>query len=97
MENASVTISLGEILWILGFIAAAISTWYALKKIPFFSHEKRIHRLEEMAEENAELVTLIGKGVKCLLTNARTGNCIDKIKTAEEEMEKFLFDNRGAK
>lgn len=97
MPDAVVTISLSDILWLAGFITATIGAWYALKKLPFFSHEKRIQRLEEMADENAELVTLIGKGVKCLLTNARTGNCVDKIKTAEDEMEKFLFDNRGVK
>lgn len=110
MKDAVVTIALSDVLWIAGFIATVAGAWIIIKKIPFFSHEqrlkkleetplhtheKRIQRLEEIAEDNAELVTLIGKGVKCLLTNARTGDCIDKIQKAEEEMEKFLFDNRG--
>lgn len=92
MKDAVVTIALSDVLWIAGFIATIAGAWYTIKKIPFFTHEKRIQHLEEIVEESTELNKLLCRGVKCLLTNARTGDCKDKIQKAEEEMEQFLID-----
>lgn len=92
MQNAVVTISLSDVLWLAGFVVTVLGAWVAIKKVPFFTYEKRIQRLEEISEENTELNRLLCRGIKCLLTNARTGNCIDSIKKTEEEIDQFLID-----
>lgn len=107
MQDMVLKITLSDILWAAGFVTALLGAWYAIRKISFFSHEKRlkaleeiplkthesrIQSLEESAKENSELNKLLCRGIKCLLTNVRTGDCIDNIKKTEEDIDRFLIE-----
>ena len=99
MEN--VTISLGNVLWFLGFVVTfggAIAVFSRLFS-PFKELKARVDKLEayQNTDHNAlkTLETGNEKICKCILAitdHELTGNSVEKLKRAKDEMQDYLIE-----
>lgn len=95
------TITSGQILWFLGFVASVWTAWKIVKELKKPSDDLRSdvdrhevllkkfdHRMKEVEESNKMIL-------QCLLVIINhdiTGNGIDKMKTARDELQDYLIN-----
>ncbi len=99
MEN--VTISFGNILWFLGFVVtlggaiAVFSRFFA----PFKELKARVDKLEAYQNKDHSTLKTLETGnekiCKCVLAitdHELTGNSVDKLRKAKDEMQDYLIE-----
>lgn len=95
------TITSGQILGFLGFVAAIWSAWKIVKEIKKPSDDLRsdVDRHEELLKKDAKRMKEVEESNKmilqCLLVIINhdiTGNGIDKMKAARDELQEYLIN-----
>jgi len=75
---------------IVGAAAAVIRRWAS----PFVSMQERVSKLETSHETTNNGVEVLCKCMLALMDNAVTGDSVDKIREARDEMQSFLISRR---
>ena len=95
------SITSSQILWFLGFIASAWTAWKIVKEIKKPGDDLRsdVDRHEELLRRDNERMQEVEKSNKmilqCLLVIINhdiTGNGIDKMKAARDELQEYLIN-----
>lgn len=75
---------------VAGGAASVIHRWAT----PFLGVQERVQKLETSHETTRDGVEVLCKCMLALMDNAITGNSVDKIKEAREEMQSHLISRR---
>ena len=98
---AEFTISFGDIFWFCSFIAALYGIWKIVKEIrkPNDDLKETVAKHDDLLDkDNKRLMEIEGSNrmiLKCLLVIINhdiTGNGIEKMKQARDEIQEFLID-----
>ncbi len=71
----------------VGAAASVIKRW----AVPFVSMQERVAKLEISHETTEEGVEVLCRCMLALMDNAVTGNSVDKIKQARDDMQHYLI------
>jgi len=95
------TITSEQILWLCGFIAAIYGVYKIVKEIKkpsedlkakVDSHEEKLNNDNERLKAVEESNKMILQCLLVIINHDITGNCIDKMKEARDELQEFLIN-----
>ena len=94
-------ITSGQILWFLGFVASVWTAWKIVKELKKPSddlkstvdkHETRLKKDDERMKEVEESNKMILQCLLVIINHDITGNGIDKMKAARDELQEYLIN-----
>ena len=95
------TITSGQILWFLGFVASVWSVWKIVKELKKPSddlrsdvdrHEEHLKNFDTRMKEVEASNKMILQCLLVIINHDITGNGIDKMKTARDELQDYLIN-----
>lgn len=95
------TITSGQILWFLGFVSSVWAAWKIVKELKKPSadlrsdvdrHEELLKKDDKRMKEVEESNQMILKCMLVIINHDITGNGIDKMKAARDELQEYLIN-----
>lgn len=92
--QTDVTISLSQLLWLIGGITAlgAFIKWVLTPFKKIDDHESRISALEHVATEQKSTDRYITKALNAIVNHMIDGNGIDKLKEVRDEFQDQIIN-----
>lgn len=96
------TVTSEQIIWICTFIAAIWAVWKIIKEVrkPNYDLKAKVERHEELLDNDnkrmkkiEESNQMILKSLIAIINHEITGNGIEKMKEAREDLQNFLINN----
>ncbi len=91
MQDAGITLTISDILWLCGGICTIAAAWKIIKNNPVARHEKLLDEHEKIIKEQGETEKMLLASNIAIIEHLITGNGIENMKKIRDEMHEYLI------